>query len=128
MASITSVVKTSELILKSPLLSKIVVPLAKTYVKFSGYRQLGFKMNDLIIEETPNMQLALRRLPPTESYDRVYRLIRATQFSLSHKLATGNDITKPEEDDHYLIPYILDVEAEAFEKDALDNLEVVKRK
>lgn len=43
MASITSVVKTSELILKSPLLSKIVVPLAKTYVKFSGYRQLGFK-------------------------------------------------------------------------------------
>lgn len=43
MASITSVVKTSELILKSPLLSKIVVPLARTYVKYSGYRQLGFK-------------------------------------------------------------------------------------
>lgn len=74
------------------------------------------------------MQLALRRLPPAESYDRVYRLIRGTQFSLSHKLATGSDVTTAEQDDHYLIPYILDVEAEAFEKEALDNLEVVKRK
>lgn len=74
------------------------------------------------------MQLALRRLPPTESYDRVYRLIRASQLSLSHKLAPASDVIQPEQDDHYLIPYILDVEAEAFEKEALDNLEVVKRK
>lgn len=52
-----------------------------------GYRQLGLKYEDLLPEETPAMQLALKRLPPKEAYDRVFRLRRAFQvrFFVSSK-------------------------------------------
>jgi len=44
-----------------------------------GYRQLGLKYEDLLPEENEITQLALKRLPPKEAYDRVFRLRRAFQ-------------------------------------------------
>lgn len=35
--------------------------------------------DDLIPEESPEMQLALKRLSPKEAYDRVFRMRRAFQ-------------------------------------------------
>ena len=43
------------------------------------------------------MQLALKRLSPKETYDRVFRIRRATQCSYQHKLLPKADWTKPEE-------------------------------
>lgn len=43
------------------------------------------------------MQLALKRLTPKETYDRVFRIRRATQCSYQHKLLPKSDWTKPEE-------------------------------
>ena len=43
MASITSIVKTADYILSRPTLSKVVVPLAKTFSAYSGYREMGLK-------------------------------------------------------------------------------------
>lgn len=43
------------------------------------------------------MILALKRLPAKESYDRVYRLRRAFQCSITHKLLPKEEWTKPEE-------------------------------
>jgi hypothetical protein len=37
------------------------------------------RADDLLPEENDTMQLALKRLPPKEAYDRVYRLRRAFQ-------------------------------------------------
>ena len=37
------------------------------------------RADDLIPEENPNVLLALKRLPPKEAYDRVYRMRRAFQ-------------------------------------------------
>jgi hypothetical protein len=59
---------------------------------FSAYRA-----DDLIIEEDENVLKALKRLPPQVAYDRVYRLRRALQCSVTHKLLPKDQWTKPEE-------------------------------
>lgn len=43
MASITSIVKTADYILSRPTLSKIVNPIAKAFVSYAGYREMGLK-------------------------------------------------------------------------------------
>lgn len=93
------------------------IVLTSVFFQFSRY-------NDLLIEETPVMQKAIKRLPSSVSYARNYRILTAHQLSLSHQLLPADKALKPEEDDHYLIPYILEAEKEAFEKAELDNIEV----
>ena len=39
----------------------------------------NFRADDLIPEESETVLLALKRLPPKEAYDRVFRLRRAFQ-------------------------------------------------
>lgn len=76
------------------------------------------------MEESPVVQKAISRLPDDELYARNYRLITAHQCSLTHHLLPPNKAVKPEQDNHYLIPYILEAEKEAFEKAELDNIEL----
>lgn len=76
------------------------------------------------MEETPVAQKALSRLPDDVTYARNYRMITAHQLALSHQLLPPSKALKPEEDTHYLIPYLLEAEKEAFEKAELDNIEV----
>jgi len=82
----------------------------------------------LIPEESENVLLALKRLSPKESYDRVYRVRRAFQASLSHQLLPKDQQTKPEEDIPYLSPIIAEIEAELKERSDLDSLAINKRK
>lgn len=70
------------------------------------------------------MQKALSRLPEDEIYARNFRMITAHQCALSHQLLPSNKAVQPDEDTHYLIPYILEAEKEALEKVELDNIEV----
>lgn len=85
---------------------------------------LTYRFNDLILEETPVAQTAISRLPKDEIYARNFRFITAHQCALSHHLLPANKVVTPEEDTHYLIPYLLEAEKEAFEKVELDNMEV----
>lgn len=124
--SLTSIVKVGDFILNHATLSKVLVPVAQQFVKFSGYRKLGLRFDDLLIEENPIAQTALKRLPADESYARNYRIIRAHQTELTHHLLPKNEWVKAEEDIPYLLPYILEVEAAAKEREELDNLEVSK--
>lgn len=55
------------------------------------------RADDLIVEEDENVLKALKRLPPKEAYDRVYRLRRAFQCSATHKLLPKSEWTKQEE-------------------------------
>jgi hypothetical protein len=48
---------------------------------------LGLRHDDLIPEENDTVQLALKRLPPKEAYDRVFRLRRA--FQVLHQSCAG---------------------------------------
>ncbi|KAK0672481.1 cytochrome b-c1 complex subunit 7 [Cercophora samala] len=107
---------------KRPWLHKLLKPVASWYTNASLYRQLGLKADDLISEENADVLKALGRLSPKESYDRIYRIRRATQLSLQQKILPKNEWTKPEEDDRYLSPILAAIEAEAKEKQALDTL------
>ncbi|KAI0206924.1 cytochrome b-c1 complex subunit 7 [Astrocystis sublimbata] len=83
--------------------------------------------DDLIIEENETVLKALSRLPPKEAYDRVYRLRRAVQCSVTHKLLPKDQWTKPEEDIRYLSPILEQIALEEKEKAALDTLTIVKK-
>ncbi|KAH3662317.1 hypothetical protein OGAPHI_005568 [Ogataea philodendri] len=84
--------------------------------------ELGLILDDLIIEENPLMQTVLSRLPAEESYARNFRIITAHQLTLSAKVLPPSKVLKPEEDIRYLLPYILEAEAEAAEKEELNNI------
>lgn len=100
--------------LKRPWLMKWMIPLSRWYGDRMGHRQLGLKYEDLLPEENEAMQLALKRLPPKEAYDRVFRIRRAfqvrpcaqqrqayttdaMQLSLTHQILPESEWTKFEE-------------------------------
>ncbi|KAH6641760.1 cytochrome b-c1 complex subunit 7 [Chaetomium tenue] len=112
---------------KRPWLANMLKPLAGWYANAAGYRQLGLKADDLLVEEDEAVLKALGRLSPKESYDRIYRIRRATQLSLQQKILPKNEWTKAEEDVPYLSPILAQVYAEAKEKHALDTLTVLKK-
>ncbi|EMC97052.1 hypothetical protein BAUCODRAFT_32794, partial [Baudoinia panamericana UAMH 10762] len=114
-------------IMKRPWLRSWFQPLATWYFENSGYRKLGLRADDLLPEETEGMQLALKRLSPKEAYDRVFRMRRAFQCSLTHQLLPRNEWTKPEEDYPYLSPIIREIEAELTEREDLEAM-VIKRR
>ncbi|KAL2359887.1 hypothetical protein RJZ56_007268 [Blastomyces dermatitidis] len=131
-----------------PWLKRMMMPLANWHANASGYRQMGLRADDLIPEENDTVQLALRRLPPKEAYDRVFRIRRAfqnteskdkterfdlanicitqQQLSIEHQLLPVEEQTKPEEDVEYLSPIIREIERENKERAELDNL-IIKR-
>ncbi|CAG8953124.1 hypothetical protein HYFRA_00003322 [Hymenoscyphus fraxineus] len=111
-----------------PWLQKMVTPIANWYCNTAGYRKLGLRADDLIPEESETVLLALKRLPPQEAYDRVFRLRRAFQCSLAHQLLPKDQQTKPSEDIAYLSPIIKEIEAEAKERLDLESLSITKRK
>ncbi|KAK1836010.1 cytochrome b-c1 complex subunit 7 [Podospora conica] len=101
--------------------------MSSIYVNLAGYRKMGLKTDDLISEEDEQVLQALKRLPPQEQYDRVYRIRRATQLSLQHKILPKNEWIKDEEDLPYLSPILAQIKAEAKERAALDTMEPVKK-
>ncbi|PLB54396.1 ubiquinol-cytochrome c reductase complex 14 kDa protein, partial [Aspergillus steynii IBT 23096] len=113
-------------IVKRPWLKRWMTPIANWYTDAAGYRKLGLRVDDLIPEESETVQTALKRLPPKEAYDRVFRIRRAFQCSVSHTLLPAAEQTKPSEDVEYLSPIIREIEKEQKERADLDNL-VVKR-
>jgi len=104
------------------------MPLANWYANQAGYRRLGLRADDLIPEENDTVQLALKRLPPKEAYDRVFRLRRAFQCSLAHQLLPANEQTTVDEDKPYLTPIIEEIEAEMKERADLESMVVMKKK
>ena len=86
----------------------------------------SYRADDLISEENETVALALKRLGPEENYDRVFRIRRAVQLSITHKLLPKSEWTKAEDDKPYLGPLIAQIEAEAKERKDLDALTVIK--
>ncbi|RAL16482.1 ubiquinol--cytochrome-c reductase subunit 7 [Aspergillus homomorphus CBS 101889] len=113
-------------IVKRPWLKRWMTPIAEWYTDAAGYRRLGLRADDLIPEESDVVQTALKRLPPKEAYDRIFRIRRAFQCSVSHTLLPAAEQTKPQEDVEYLSPIIRAIEQEKKEREDLDSL-VVRR-
>ncbi|KAJ5133947.1 cytochrome b-c1 complex subunit 7 [Penicillium atrosanguineum] len=113
-------------IVKRPWLKRAMTPLANWYTDAAGYRKLGLKFDDLIPEESEVVQKAIKRLPAKEAYDRVFRIRRAFQCSISHTLLPAAEQIKASEDVEYLSPIIREIEKENKERVDLDNLVVRK--
>ncbi|KOS22784.1 Cytochrome b-c1 complex subunit 7 [Escovopsis weberi] len=114
-------------VLRRPWLAKALTPIANWYAGAAGYRQLGLRYDDLLEEENEAMQIALKRLSPKESYERIYRIRRSVQCSYQQKVLPKEQWTKPEEDVPYLRTILDQVHAELSEKDALDTMTVIKK-
>ncbi|KAF5387079.1 hypothetical protein D9615_001806 [Tricholomella constricta] len=125
-------------------LSRWIKPIANWYADASGYRKYGFKYDDLraftqpvlrsqsidqsfmkiVVEERPDVQRALERLTPREKYDRAFRLKRASQASVLHAPLPKEQWTKPEEDNRYLQPHVVEVMKEDAERQMWDTAKV----
>ncbi|KAI9188364.1 Cytochrome b-c1 complex subunit 7 [Blastocladiella emersonii ATCC 22665] len=106
----------------SRVLSAVLMPIARWNANAAGYRKLGLRYDDIIMEESPIVQEALRRLPREALAERNYRHRRAFQLTLTHSILPQAEWTKAEEDKPYLSPYIKMVETEVAEKEKYDNL------
>ncbi|KAL9078071.1 MAG: hypothetical protein Q9157_003010 [Trypethelium eluteriae] len=82
----------------------------------------GYRSDDLIPEESDTVQKALKRLPPKEAYDRVFRLRRAFQLSLQHTILPKEEWTTTAQDRPYLSQLIEDIERENKERQELDAM------
>ncbi|RKP26193.1 cytochrome b-c1 complex subunit 7 [Syncephalis pseudoplumigaleata] len=109
------------------ILTSLLRPFAGAFANAAGYRRLGLRYDDLLIEETDVVQEAIRRLPEEEQLARAYRFRRAFQLSLQHTELPKSEWTKPEEDIRYLTPFIEQVQREVDERKAFDAM-VIRRK
>ncbi|KAF8575542.1 14 kDa subunit of cytochrome bd ubiquinol oxidase [Ramaria rubella] len=107
--------------------SRILTPFAKWYAGAAGYRRMGLKYDDLLLEERPDVQKALSRLPPREAYDRIHRLLVASQCSVLHKDLPKEQWVKASEDVRYLKPYVAEVAREDEERRVWDTIVVEKK-
>ena len=62
-----------------------------------SYKCQGLFRDDIISENDPVIQEALKRLSDKEAFDRTFRLRRAIQLNLNHDTLPTSEQTKPEE-------------------------------
>jgi len=107
-------------------LSRWIQPVATWYADLAGYRRMGLKYDDLILEERDDVQKALSRLPTRESYDRIYRINRASQASVLHRDLPKDQWITPNQDTRYLTPYVSEAHAEDVERAKWDTMQLQK--
>ena len=72
-------------------ISKIRYDQEELHISLYSPEPAGLRADDLIPEENDTVQLALKRLPPKEAYDRVFRLRRAFQVRREDEFAGSRE-------------------------------------
>ncbi|KAJ3380896.1 Cytochrome b-c1 complex subunit 7 [Lobulomyces angularis] len=99
--------------------------LSDMYTAQMGYRQIGLRLDDLIPEENVIVAEAVRRLPPREYQNRIFRFRRALNVNALQQELPPSEWTKPEEDVPYMRPIIHQIESEIETKENFENLTVI---
>lgn len=63
----------------------------------SYYIILGLRADDLHMEENPDVENAIKRLPEEDQYLRIFRIKRAMDLTLKHQILPKEEWTTPEE-------------------------------
>eukprot|EP00842_Homolaphlyctis_polyrhiza_P004086 jgi/Hompol1/4679/HPOL_000801-RA len=104
---------------------------AEWHANNMGYRQIGLRFDDLVPEEHPHIEEALRRLPPMEFQDRNFRFKRAFALSLAKTVLAKEEWTTAQTVSHqlldvpYLRPIIAQIEAEIATRENFENLSAI---
>ncbi|EDO37154.1 predicted protein [Nematostella vectensis] len=99
---------------------KVSAAFREWYIYACGYRQIGLKREDLIIEDS-DVAEAVRRIPEEERNLRNFRIVRAIDTTMKMKWLPEELWTKPSEDVPYLDPVIQKVKAERKERELWDK-------
>uniref|UniRef100_A0A6B2F7H5 Cytochrome b-c1 complex subunit 7 n=1 Tax=Bothriechis nigroviridis TaxID=88079 RepID=A0A6B2F7H5_BOTNI len=95
--------------------SRLLERFRKWYYNAQGFNKYGLKRDD-IIYESDVVKEAIKRLPQDVYYERIFRIKRAVQLSLTHDILPKDQWTKYEEDKPYLWPHVVEVIRERSEK------------
>jgi len=112
----------------SKTLSSWFRPVSLWYANLAGYRRMGLRYDDLLIEERDDVQKALGRLTTREAYDRAFRVKQASQASVIHEDLPKDKWVTVSEDKRYLKPHVLEVASEDLERQKWDNLTVSRHR
>jgi len=112
----------------SKTLSRWLKPVSICYANLAGYRRIGLKYDDLLVEERDDVQKALGRLSTREAYDRAFRIKQASQASVLHQDLPKDKWLSSTEDKRYLKPRVLEVTQEDLERQKWDNLTVSRHR
>jgi len=112
----------------SKTLTRWLKPVSLWYADLSGYRRMGLRYDDLLIEERDDVQKALGRLSEREAYDRAFRLKQASHASVLHQDLPKDKWLSPSEDARYLKPHVVEVTKEDQERKEWDNLTVSRHR
>lgn len=82
--------------------------LQKICYNLSGFNKYGLWRDDLL-DETPEVLEALKRLPQKDVDERNYRILRAVQLSIQNDYLPKEQWTKLEDDKLYLTPLVKQV-------------------
>jgi len=89
----------------------------KAYIQAMNYQRYGLRFEDLLLE-TPDVQLALARLPKDVLSDRDDRIKQALVLNTAGDQLPRDQWTKAEEDLPYLAPYLAQVVQERRDREA----------
>ncbi|XP_019406372.1 PREDICTED: cytochrome b-c1 complex subunit 7 isoform X1 [Crocodylus porosus] len=89
----------------------------KWYYNLCGFNKMGLMRDDTLYEDE-DVKLAVQRLPPELYHERMFRIKRAIDLSVKHRILPREQWTKYEEDQPYLQPYLEEVICERLERKA----------
>ncbi|XP_013911903.1 PREDICTED: cytochrome b-c1 complex subunit 7 isoform X2 [Thamnophis sirtalis] len=76
--------------------SRLFERVRKWYYNAQGFNKYGLRRDD-ILNETDVVKEAIKRLPEDVYYERIFRIKRAAQLSLTHEILPKDQWTKYEE-------------------------------
>ncbi|XP_015711397.1 cytochrome b-c1 complex subunit 7 [Coturnix japonica] len=91
--------------------------LRKWYYNAAGFNKYGLMRDDTLYEDE-DVKEALKRLPEDLYNERMFRIKRALDLSLKHRILPKEQWVKYEEDKPYLEPYLKEVIRERLEREA----------
>ncbi|XP_077990267.1 cytochrome b-c1 complex subunit 7-like [Glandiceps talaboti] len=85
------------------------IALGKWFYNRAGFNRLGLLKDDTISERFPEVKEAIKRLPEDVYDERMFRIKRALDLSLKHRVLPKEQWTQYDDDKPYLQPYIDEV-------------------